>query len=152
MDPIDEIVDEYKTRYTLSTIDKLNWRLRIEQQLWMCVQAKGKYGFFHIEVQKLEDCLCTNFYGLDLRSPMLSFIYNLNETVSKSISDRLKKYHYNPKDLNDLIASDKAKLFRKIYFQYWQYRFEFARDILAEHRGLLWGTPKLPSGQQMPDE
>ena len=147
---------EYKTSYTLSGYDKLDWRRRIEEQMWRTVQARSRYGQYHIEVIKLEDCTCTNFYGLDFMNPINKNIEKLDESREKFRSFFIKnlveqKIYYEPKSFNDLTFRDKSACKHYIYEQYWHGRFQFVRDILAANRGLLWGTQKLPGGSQMED-
>lgn len=145
--------ESYDKRYTLAGIDKLDWRRRIDEQMWRCIQAKGRYGIYHGEVLKLEDCICTNFYGLDFRTPITAFIIVLDETLAVHIDRHLETaYRYHPETIEDLTIPDKGIFVKKIYFQYWGHRFKFDRDLLAKNRGLLWGSQKLPGGEEMEDK
>ena len=141
----------FNNSYTISGSDKLDWRTVIKKQLERCVQAKGIYNAYHLEILKLEDCIKTDFSGLDFRSKIDSFVKRLNIARDKAINAHLETYRYMPEGFEDLTIQDRIKLKRIVYFEYWQKRFEFDRDLLAEHRGLLWGRKKVASGSEMPD-
>ena len=147
----DEFEEEVKS-YTLSSFDKLDWRRRIEQQMWRAVQASNIYGRYHTEVLKVEACVGTNFAGLDFKTPIRKNIDELNSALGRQLRLHLDGgYYYKPESLKDLTCVDRAKLIRRIYFKYWGYRFEFVRDLLAKNRGLLWGSVKVGGGKQMED-
>lgn len=136
----------------LSTSDKLNWRQRIELQMWKCVQAYEHLSY-DIEVKKLEDCVCTNFYGLDFASPIEKNIEALDKAMDDQLTEWLpKKYKYHPKSLKELKCSDRAILRAELYARYWHYRFEFVRDILAKNRGLLFGSDDVTFASQLKDQ
>lgn len=142
---------EFEGSYTISGFDKLDWRTVIKKQLERCVQSKGIYNVYHLEILKLEDCIHTNFSGLDFRSKINDFVQKLNQARDKAIKEKLTNYRYSPESFEELTIQDRIVLKRIIYFEYWQKRYEFDRDLLAEHRGLLWGRKKAPGGREMPD-
>jgi hypothetical protein len=149
----DAEMPEYEKSYTFSSLDKLTWTDRIEQQMWICVRTRGFYGSYDMEVRRLEDCVKTNFYGLDLATPIedniMELDYKKKEQTNIFIKNRENGIYYHPESFDDLNFRDKDLLKKQIYDWYWNKRFEFVRDLLAKHRGLLWGKRKIAGGDQM---
>ena len=145
----------YKKSYTLSSLDKLPWQKKIELQLWICVRTKGMYGRYSLEVDRLEDCVKENFFGVDFEKPIQENTKRLNQEIQNKmkewITDCDNGMYYHPKTFEDLTFKDQNIIKRKRYFWYWHQRFICVRKLLAKHRGLLWGTTQVPGGKQMPD-
>lgn len=149
-------IPEYEKSYTFSSLDKLTWTDRIEQQMFICVRSRGYYGLYDMEVRRLEDCVRTNFYGLDLATPIEENIKILDgeekNKIKVFIENKDNGIYYHPKTFSDLNFRDKNVIKKQIYDWYWNMRFQFVRDLLAKHRGLLWGKRKIEGGEQMETE
>ena len=140
----------YEKSYTLSSPDKLDWNERIEQRLYICTCFRGWINSYKLAVNRLEDCVKDNFYGLDFRTPIEKNIKVLDavkpEQEKLFIGLLEDGIYYHPKCFDDLISRDKKKISDWMEDWYWHKRFEFVRGLLASHRGLLWGKKKLPTG------
>lgn len=149
----DNDLPDYEKSYTFSSFDKLTWHQKIEQQMWICVRNRGIYSKYHLEVIRLEDCVKTNFYGLDLATPIeknISFLEGEKKIQELNFIKRKDNHiYYHPEKMSDLNFKDRDILKKWLYDWYWNKRFEFVRDILAKHRGLLWGSKKIGGGEQM---
>jgi len=144
------------TGKTFSSIDKLPWNKKIELQMWITIRNSDKYHIYDKEVEKLEKCTRENFYGIDLATPISENIELLDKERSVVLEHFIAKcdngVYYHPKKWDDLTFEDKDKVKKKIYFWYWDERFNKIRGLLAKHRALLYGKQMVPGGTQMRDE
>jgi len=148
-------IDVPQKTYTLSSLDKLDWRDKIELQMWYCIRTEGMIGVYHKEVIRLESCVKTNFSGLDFGTPIQENSDYLNKIKSKIEQNIIKSVwdglHYRPIKMSDLTCKDRALMKRRVYLWYWKQRFIFVRDLFAANRGLMWGRKSISGGKQMED-
>lgn len=146
---------EYTNSYTVSSIDKLDWPDKVELQMWYCIRTRGRYLVYHWEVLSLEDCVKTNFYGLDFATPIEENIKKLDdmyhEVMVEWIVSQGDGVYYHPKAYADLTFQDRDRCKKYMYDWLWHRRFEFVRDLFASKRGLFYGKKAVIRGKQLSD-
>lgn len=141
--------------YTLSSLDKLDWRDKIELQMWYCVRTEGMIGVYNREVIRLESCVKTDFSGLNFGKPIQENIDYLDTILpqikKKMIRELWDGFNYRPMSMNELTCRDRDIMKKRIELWYWKQRFIFVRDLFAANRGLMWGRKSISGGKQMED-
>jgi len=149
----EKILNKYIERtYTFSSQDKLDWDHDIELLMKLAIFARGT-KHHHKWVLRLESSVETDFSGVDLRKPIIQNrerLDNLKKIKEKEmIIECNDGIYYFPETMDELTCKDRDIIRTKIYHWYWEKRFAFIRDLLAHHRGLLWGRKSIPGGKQM---
>lgn len=149
----EEILNKYIERtYTFSSQDKLDWDNDIELLMKLAIFARGTRRH-HKWVLRLESAVETDFSGVNLRTPIVKNRERLNELAEieekKMIVDCNDGVYYFPETMDDLTCRDRDIIRTKTYHWYWEKRFAFVRDLLAHHRGLLWGRKSISGGTPM---
>jgi len=123
----------------ISGLDKLDYRRIIQDLLADCLYAKGRAGYGDC-VNRLILSLETEFPNMDFATP-----------IKQKKDEELDKYY---------AKLDELKKNRAVWFHplkhgiceydyaedYYDAMLEFVRDLLAKHRGLLFGSRQIEGG------
>lgn len=127
-------------RDNISYFDKLDYRKTIHALMERCLYAKGTMNF-GFEVNRLILAIETIFPGMDFKTP----IQNKNDELRNIYFEKLDMLKNDIEIWNHPLKKGmKEEDFKDEYFNE---LFEFVRDLLARHRGLLFGMKNIPIGE-----
>jgi len=133
------IDDEFKSYF--SGYDKVDYRQLLQKQIEKCYQTIGSADIGR-EVKILKIMVSTIFPGMNLKVLIekkedelyLTFESKMNNTKK----DREVWYHPLKRGIAEYTFAE----------EYWMALLEYIRDVLAEHRGLLWGIDTVKTGKE----
>jgi hypothetical protein len=128
-----------------SYLDKLDWRKEIQRLLSRCINYKGTDRYY-ISVERTITAIACDFPGWDAFTQLNKEIDKIQEyyngMANKWIMDNPEKWGH-----------PRYKVLKTLEWrtQFYDEVFTYLMNCVAKKRMLLWGTRKVPKGQQMPD-